>query len=451
MLGARKADGTGHVRALSSQPEIVGFTDEEHAAPLIKPTWRSIGPGIVAAATGVGAADLVATLTAGSRYGHMLLWAVVVGVIMKIVLVEGTGRYYLSTGKTIFQGWRTLGHWTSVYFGIYVIIWGFVYGATAMSSTALPLAALFPGVDSKIFAISAGLIGLALVWINRYSLIEKLMTVLIAVMFVTVVISAAIVMPNLGDMMTGFVPRIPSEDGAMFYVLGLAGGVGGTITLPAYAYWVREKKWNQPKWMKVMRFDNATSYILTGVFVIATLILGVELLHSTGITISAGDKGLVDLATVLEDRYGKAWQILFLTGFFAASFSSLLGVWHGVSLMFADFWTNLLKPAHLLDQDDAPNLESTPARFYLLWLTVLPISLLFLERPIFLILLYGTLGALFMPFLAITLLFLMNEKIVPERWRNRWYHNVLLAITTIIFLVIGVNELIKALGPILGG
>ena len=149
-------------------PEIVGFTQAEIDETPVKPRWNSLGPGIVAAATGVGAADLVATLTAGSRYGYMLLWAVVLGVVFKIVLVEGTGRYYLSTGRTIFQGWRSLGSWTSWYFGPYILIWGFVYGATAMSSTALPLAALFPGVDPTIFAVAAGVAGLALVWLDRY-------------------------------------------------------------------------------------------------------------------------------------------------------------------------------------------------------------------------------------------------------------------------------------------
>jgi Mn2+/Fe2+ NRAMP family transporter len=37
---------------------------------------RQVGPGIMAAATGVGAGDLVATMVAGSRYGYTLLWAV---------------------------------------------------------------------------------------------------------------------------------------------------------------------------------------------------------------------------------------------------------------------------------------------------------------------------------------------------------------------------------------
>ena len=271
-------------------------------------------------------------------------------------------------------------------------------------------------------------------------------------MFVTVLISAALTVPNLGAILTGLVPRIPSGDpDVMFYVLGLAGGVGGTITLGAYGYWLREKGWNVPKYMKVMRFDNATSYILTGIFVIATMIMGVELLHSAGLAISSGDKGLLDVGNVLAERYGQVWSYVFLIGFFAASFSSLLGVWHGVSLMFADFWTNFRRPADELDQDDAPSLASAPARFFLLWITFPPMVLLFLDRPIFLVLLYGTLGALFMPFLAVTLLFLNNSKKVPARFRNGWVNNILLGATTAIFLVLGANELYKAISNVFGG
>lgn len=430
----------------------VGFSEAELNEPRVTPGWRKIGPGIVAAATGVGAADLVATLTAGSRYGYMLVWAIVVGVLMKILLVEGVGRYYLSTGKTIFQGWRTLGPWTSWYFGPYILIWGIVYGATAMSSTALPLAALFPGVDLKVFAIAAGLLGLALVWLDRYQLIETLMMILIGIMFFTVLLSAFLTLPNLGEILTGLIPRLPTEEGGMFYVLAMAGGVGGTITLAAYGYWLREKGWNKPKWLRVMRVDNATAYILTGIFVFATMIMGVELLHSAGLAISAGDQGLLDISEVLADRYGEVWSVVFLIGFFAASFSSLLGVWHGVSLMFADFWTNFRRPADELDQDDAPTLKSMPARFYMLMLTIATMALLFFDQPIFLILLYGTLGALFMPFLAVTLLFLNNQKrFVPEQFRNKWFHNVFLAITAGVFVAIGANELYEALSPLWSG
>lgn len=95
-------------------PERDRETGLDSGAP---PKWKIVGPGLVVAATGVGAADMVATLVAGSRYGYALLWAVVLGVILKIILVEGAGRFTLATGKTIFEGWRSLGKWTTWYFG----------------------------------------------------------------------------------------------------------------------------------------------------------------------------------------------------------------------------------------------------------------------------------------------------------------------------------------------
>ena len=48
-------------------------------APAPGSRWRLIGPGLVAAATGVGAGDLVATLIAGSMFGYALLWAAMLG------------------------------------------------------------------------------------------------------------------------------------------------------------------------------------------------------------------------------------------------------------------------------------------------------------------------------------------------------------------------------------
>ncbi|PPB48271.1 iron transporter [Arthrobacter pityocampae] len=408
-----------------------------------KPKWRLVGPGLLAAATGVGAGDLVATLIAGSQYGYALLWAAVIGCALKIILVEGVGRWYLATGKTIFQGWRTLGAWTSWYFGPYIVIWGFVYGATAMSSTALPLQALFPAVPLNVFAVASGLLGLALVWFGRYGLFEKIMTVMVGIMFVSVVGSAVLAVPNIPSMLTGLVPTLPG--GSVFYVLGLAGGVGGTITLAAYGYWLREKGWNKPKWMKVMRVDNSVAYTMTGVFVVCMLILGAELLYTANISLQSGDRGLLDMGAVLEDRYGVVWAKVFLIGFWASSFSSLLGVWHGVSLMFADFWANWRKKADDLSDDDAPDSHSRPARAYMLWLTLPPMLLLLLGRPFFLILMYGVLGSLFMPFLAITLLVLLNSTRLAPRWRNRWLSNVFLALTTIVFLVLGANELFKAI------
>ena len=434
------------VMGAMKQSEPTQFVGNEGIESGGKPKWKVVGPGLVVAATGVGAADMVATLVAGSLYGYGLLWAVILGVFLKIVLVEGAGRFTLATGKTIFQGWRSLGKWTTWYFGPYIMIWGFVYGATAMSSAAMPLAALFPAIDLKIWAVLMGLAGFTMIWFGKYAFFEKVTAVIVGIMFVTVVGLAVIAVPNIPEMFTGLIPMIP--EGGVVYTLALAGGVGGTITLAAYGYWLREKGWATPKWMRVMRIDNSMAYVITGIFVIAMLIVGAEVVRSAGVVLSAGDAGLLDLTDVLRERYGDVVGVGFLIGFWAASFSSIIGVWNGVSLMFADFWGNMRKK-----ESGHPDTRvgGKYFKFYVLWLTFPPMILFLLDRPIALILAYGVLGSLFMPFLALTLLGLLNGKRIPKEWRNKLHTNIALGVTAALFLALGISELVKAVAPLFGG
>ncbi|MFE3141876.1 Nramp family divalent metal transporter [Streptomyces scopuliridis] len=423
-------------------------TDEAVSRPR-KSSWTYIGPGIVVAATGVGAGDLVATLIAGSKFGYTLMWAAVIGCVVKISLAEAAGRWHLATGRTLFEGWRSLGRWTTGYFAVYVLVWGFVYGATAMSSSALPIVALFPdGPGLKTWAVITGLIGLVFVWFNQYAVFERVMTVLIGVMFVVVMYVAIRVAPDLGASFAGLAPVLP--DGSLLYTLGLIGGVGGTITMAAYGYWVNAKGWTNAGWMKVMRLDNRVAYITTGLFVVAMLIIGAELLHSSQIALTKGDRGLIDLGTILEDRFGATTAKLFLVGFFATSFSSLIGVWHGVSLMFADFVERIRKDRVGVAADETKKTteevasgereRSVPFRAYLLWLTFPPISLLFLDEPFGLVVVYGVLGAFFMPFLALTLVWLLNSSRTPKEWRNGILSNVMLSAAGLLFVVLCVQQ-----------
>ncbi|CAM5383491.1 hypothetical protein SVIOM342S_09505 [Streptomyces violaceorubidus] len=147
------------------------------------------------------------------------------------ILAEACGRWHLATGRTLFDGWASIGSWTTWFFAIYAVIWGFVYGAAAMSSSALPLQALFPDVMGlEWWGIACGLVGLVFVWFNKYNVFEKVMTVLVGVMFVVTVYLAIRVTPHLGDAFAGLLPVLPDEKDSVLNTLGLIGGVGGTIT-----------------------------------------------------------------------------------------------------------------------------------------------------------------------------------------------------------------------------
>ena len=419
---------------------------------------KQIGPGILAAAAGVGSGDLVATMVAGSRYGMALLWAAVLGTLLKIALAEGVGRWSLGSGATMLDGWRRLGYWATVFFGAYILIWGFVYGATAMSAVGLPLNALFGGLSVQYWAMIAGVVGLALVWAQRYQTFEKFITVLVLLKFITVVSVAILVLPDLQGAGAEIIPSLP--EGSIVYVLGLIGGVGGTITMAAYGYWMIAKGWKGTGWLSMMRLDNMVGYVMTGIFVIAMLIVGAAMLR--GQNIVSGDKGLLVLGDELGGRYGDGARILFLLGFLAVTSSSLLGVWNGVSLMFAD-WTRTIRLPHGRAAEptegsgeavvgstyEAGEAErSVPFRFYLVWLTIPPMILLTLGQPFALTLVYGVLGAAFMPFLGISLLLLLNSKRIAPEGRSGWLSNFMLTAASALFVVLMVTEILNRIGII---
>lgn len=407
---------------------------EIQAPKSLKKKVAMIGPGLVVAATGVGTGDLVAALVAGAGFGLVFVWAIILGSIFKHFLNEGVGRFHLATGKTIIEGWQQMGKWATGYFGVYSVIWGFVYGAAAASACALAMTAMFPVLPFWGWAVIHAIAGFLLIWTGRYLLFEKIMMVLIGLMFVTVIGSAVLFLPNIGDLLNGFVPTVP--EGSFMLTLGLIGGVGGTITMASYGYWIKEKGWKGKDWVPMMRLDSKVAYFMTALFTVSLLIVGSQFLYGSGIEIK-GEQGLYQLSEMIGDKFGSVFTWLFLIGFWSAAFSSLLGVWNGVPYLFADF-VRLMKKEHHRSVT-----EKDPAyRVYLAWLTFPPMLLLFFGKPIELIILYGALGALFMPFLSISLLWLLNSKRIGKPYSNSLLSNIVLIACLVLFAILSVQQLV---------
>jgi Mn2+/Fe2+ NRAMP family transporter len=405
---------------------------------------KYVGPGLVVAATGVGAGDMVSSLSAGTGFGTVLIWAIVLGALLKYILTEGMGRWYMATGTTILAGWKSLGPWASLYFGIYLLIVTFAFGAAGMSAPALATTAMFPGL-MPLWAWAAlhGIAGFLIVIIGRYGLFERVMEAFVALMFVTVV-GLAIMLASagtLGELVLGtVVPRIP--EGALVNVLAIIGGVGGTFTLASYPYWVRERGWSRPAWIPTMRTDIGVGYAVTGIFMVAMLVVGAELLFASGSSIEGGE-GLIALATPIAEQFGAVASWLFLIGFWAAAASSIVGAWNGGAYLFADFVRTLRNVPDERAEDYLAE-SSIWFRGFLVWITFPPMILLTFDEPVLLVIVYAALGAFFLPFLAVTLLWLLNRRVAPE-YRNGIFTNVCLAACLLLFVILGVQEILDLL------
>ena len=299
---------------------------------------KFIGPGIAVAATGVGAGDLISASVAGAQYGAVILWAVILGAIFKYVLNEGIARWQLSTGSTILEGWVSrLPKIVSIYFITYLCIWSFVVAGALISACGIAANAIFPEFSIQVWGVIHSLFGAIVVYYGRYSVFEKLMKIFIAVMFVTFIYCAILVIPHTGLTLSNFIPSIPQGSGK--FILSILGGVGGSVTLLSYGYWIRERGLRTKEDMNKSKFDLAVAYFFTGLFGIAVLII------ATGITpkILQGSQIILEMSVILEALLGTMGKWIFLIGFWGAVFTSLLGVWQGVPYIFSDFIVTLNK------------------------------------------------------------------------------------------------------------
>lgn len=128
-----------------------------------------MGPGLLVAATGVGAGDLATASFTGSQLGTAVLWAVLLGGFLKFVLTEGLARWQLATGETLLEG---VAHRISPLAGWlflpYLLLWSFFVGSALMSACGVTLHAILPVFENAatgkiVFGIVSSLLGLALV------------------------------------------------------------------------------------------------------------------------------------------------------------------------------------------------------------------------------------------------------------------------------------------------
>ncbi len=396
--------------------------------------------GLIVAATGVGAGDLITASLAGSEVGLALLWAALAGALLKWVLNEGIARWQMATSATLLEGWlRHLGAGMQWVFFAYFLVWSYAVGGALINACGVAGAGLLPvgdpGTSRIIWGIIHSVVGLALVWAGGFRAFQYVMSFLIVIMVAAVLLTVALVSPDWSAVAKGLViPAIPK--GGTGWMLAVLGGVGGTVTLLCYSYWIREKGRAGRPGLRASRFDLAVAYTLTAFFGVAMVIIG-----SRVKVVGRGDTVALVLADQLAMALGPFGKWIFLFGFWGAVFSSLLGVWQGVPYLFADFLRLRRKAGQ--ERTKGVDLAGTRAyRAYLVALSVLPLTLLWFKvQQVQLV--YGIVGALFLPFVALTLLLLNNRsRLVGRDFKNSTVINILLAVTLAFFVWIGIREII---------
>ena len=208
------------------------------------------------------------------------------------------------------------------------------------------------------------------------------------------------------------------------------GGVGGTVTVLCYGYWIREEGRFGDEDLRICRIDLAIAYSMTALFGLAMVVIG------SAIQVEGGGATLViKLADKLVDKLGPIGKWVFLLGALGAVFSSLLGVWQRIPYLFTDLG-GMMGGGQPSD-DRTIDTHSRSYRWYLYGMATIPMIGLwigFAKMQKY----YAIIGALFMPMLALVLLLLNGRvKWVGERHRNHPLTSTLLIIILLFFLMAG--------------
>jgi Mn2+/Fe2+ NRAMP family transporter len=227
-------------------------------------------------------------------------------------------------------------------------------------------------------------------------------------------------------------------------VLSLIGGIGGSITMLSYNYWMREEGMKGAGYLGYVRGDVGIAYVFTAVFGLSIMLIANRAFFLPGVTITDA-QAVPKMAEMLGSILGAFGEYAYSVGFWAAVFASLLGVWQSVPYLYADLF-GILKGLSPEARREVTQVTSQPYRMALLFITLVPIPFAFTGRPLLVIVVYTVVGSLFVPFLAATLLYLNNR--VP--WtepvpRNHWTTNVLLVAILALFAAVGVQEAMGAL------
>jgi Mn2+/Fe2+ NRAMP family transporter len=330
------------------------------------------------------------------------------------------------------------------YFGVYLVLWTVAVSAALTNATGLGISNLTGGAISQSWgAVLHSLLGFLFVRFGGFKGFERVMKVLIGIMGFSIVACAVLTFSDIEATLSGlFVPRIPPGSGT--YVLSLIGGVGGSITILSYGYWMREEKMGGAGYLQFVRADVAMAYLFTAVFGVAVMLTANRTFFVTGMQISDA-QAVPRMAAMLGETLGPLGFYGFALGFWAAVFASLLGVWQSIPYLYAEFYCVVKKhPPEL--RRELTQVASRPYRLALLFISLAPLPFAFIGRPLFIIVAYTIVGSLFVPFVAATLLYLNNRvtwhSTIP---RNHWTTNALLCLILALFAVVGGMEVFNIL------
>jgi Mn2+/Fe2+ NRAMP family transporter len=436
-------------------------------------SMRYFGPGLILSASIVGSGELIATTTLGAQAGFVLLWLVIVSTLVKVAVQIELARWTIATGQPALTGYakvppRIFGiGWVNLLWAVLALskllqLGGIIGGVAVAFSILLPIGGDPLGFTSLLIWTSVVAVGsIAMLYSNRYSLIER-GAVTLVVIFSAVTILIALGLPltpfayGFDDLGSGLTFLIPIGTlGAALAMFGITGVGADEITF--YTYWCVEKgyaRWVGPNdgseawvrrangWIRVMYKDAMVSWVIYTFGTLAFYLMGAAVLQPQGL-VPQGNGMITTLSRIYTDILGEWASIVFLIGAIAVLGSTM---WAAIP-SWARMYTNLLATFGVLDWQD-PVARLKWIRVFTVVLPLLwAVFYLTIQSPVIMVQIAGVMTGIFLVGVVWAVYWLRRNETDPRLHGGRAFA-VCLAVSSAAIALLGVYSLLDVVGVI---
>ncbi|TAJ45500.1 Nramp family divalent metal transporter [Methanofollis fontis] len=287
--------------------------------PSLRDRLPFIGPGLLLAITVSGESGLAEILLGGAEHGFSLLWVVLAALIFKFAFTTGIARYTVATGEDIFQGLRRIPgprNWEVAFIMLIYTMEMVAYGGIAAISGIFLCALTGLAVSSDVFALLTLVLVFALLWMDNYSLVERVTVAMAIGLVAGTLISLFSISLPVHEVASGLVPAV--HDHMLVEIMALMGAVGGGLNILLYSGWLHRKigdrhgEANFRRFMAGVNLDLVLAFLLIGVAAIGFLALG----WATTTGAAAHEENILTAVWTVLDDIPLATEIFLITGYF---------------------------------------------------------------------------------------------------------------------------------------
>jgi Mn2+/Fe2+ NRAMP family transporter len=392
--------------------------------------FLGIALGIVTSIGGfLDAGSIATSAQAGAAFGYSLLWALALGTVCVIFLVEMSGRFAIASEHTITDAIRKrFGFPALVLPFTLTLLVNLLVLASEVGGVCVALE-LATGIGFQLWAIPVALALWLLLWVATFDVVEE-GTALLGLVTLCFVVALWKLGPEPAELARAvLVPSLPG-DGRAHYLFLAVSIVGATISPYLFLFYSSgaiEDKWDK-SYLIPNRIIAAGGMLFGATISMAVLVVAALTLKPEGIQVESYEQA----ALMLLPAFGRWGFWLFVVSLAIACFGAALELSlasaYAMAQTFGWNWGEDLKPRKA-------------ARFsmaYTVFIAAAALIVLTGLNPMKLTLFSMAITAVILPFTAMPFLILMNDRTYMGAHVNSRFSNIVVVLIVLLAALLAI-------------